>query len=153
MGGGRRATGHETPSGGGAAVRRLHDSAERRWSQPSDGWRTVGPPHGMRRRISAGAPRMRVSSPGRCEIRRLATLLPVTPTANPQSKDFESRHCEDSPPTEGDTSMRTFDVQGIGFDVPSTHAFAFIADPDRLPEWTQAFASVHGARALLRTPN
>ena len=49
--------------------------------------------------------------------------------------------------------MRTFDVQGIGFDVPSTHAFAFTADPGRLPEWTQAFASVNGARALLRTPN
>lgn len=49
--------------------------------------------------------------------------------------------------------MRTFDVQGIEFDVPSTRAFAYIADPGRLPDWTQAFASVTGARALLRTPN
>lgn len=48
--------------------------------------------------------------------------------------------------------MRTFDLQGIELDVPSTHAFAFIADPGRLPEWTRAFASVNGARALLRTP-
>jgi hypothetical protein len=48
--------------------------------------------------------------------------------------------------------MRTFDVQGIDLDVPWTDAFAFIADPARLPAWTNAFAAVSAGQAVMRTP-
>ncbi|HKQ97645.1 MAG TPA: SRPBCC family protein [Candidatus Polarisedimenticolia bacterium] len=58
--------------------------------------------------------------------------------------------------------MKTFDVQGIGLEVPAETAFAFISDPARLPEWTSAFARVGGGdvaggrvaggRAVMRTP-
>lgn len=48
--------------------------------------------------------------------------------------------------------MKTFDVQSIELEVPSERAFAYLADPARLPEWTSAFASVQKGRALLRTP-
>ena len=48
--------------------------------------------------------------------------------------------------------MKTFDVQGIELRVPRAQAFAYIADPARLPAWTSAFASVADGRALLRTP-
>ncbi len=48
--------------------------------------------------------------------------------------------------------MKTFDVQGVDLRVPRETAFAFIADPARLPAWTSAFASVTDGRALLRTP-
>jgi len=48
--------------------------------------------------------------------------------------------------------MRSFDVQGIDLAVPQNKAFAFIADPARLPQWTNAFASVADGRAVMRTP-
>lgn len=48
--------------------------------------------------------------------------------------------------------MKNFDVQAISFNVSQQQAFAFIADAMHLPEWTQAFASVTGKRALMRTP-
>lgn len=48
--------------------------------------------------------------------------------------------------------MKSFDVQGIELDVSRSRAYEFIADPQRLPEWTNAFASVTGRRAVMRTP-
>lgn len=48
--------------------------------------------------------------------------------------------------------MKTFDVQSIELQVPSERAFAYLADPARLPEWASAFARVRDGRALLRTP-
>lgn len=49
--------------------------------------------------------------------------------------------------------MKTFDVQAISLNVSQQKAFTFIADAMRLPEWAQAFVSVAGKRALMRTPN
>ena len=49
--------------------------------------------------------------------------------------------------------MKTFDVQGIELRVPRDRAFAYIADPARLPAWTSAFASAGAGRARLRTPS
>jgi hypothetical protein len=49
--------------------------------------------------------------------------------------------------------VKTFDVQAISLNVSRQQAFTFIADAIRLPEWAQAFASVAGKRALMRTPN
>lgn len=46
-----------------------------------------------------------------------------------------------------------FFVQGIDLNVPKKKAFAFIADPEHLPRWTNAFASVSAGRAVMRTPN
>ncbi len=48
--------------------------------------------------------------------------------------------------------MTHFDTQGIALDVPRDTAFACIADRNRLPDWTEAFAEVDGRRAVLRTP-
>jgi len=48
--------------------------------------------------------------------------------------------------------LKTFDVQSIELEVPGEQAFAYLADPARLPEWTSAFARVEGGRARLRTP-
>lgn len=48
--------------------------------------------------------------------------------------------------------MKTFDVQSIELEVARERAFAYLADPARLPEWTSAFARVRDGRALLRTP-
>lgn len=49
--------------------------------------------------------------------------------------------------------MKTFDVQTVELAVPNRRAFAFIADPATLPQWTSAFASVAPGRATMRTPN
>lgn len=49
--------------------------------------------------------------------------------------------------------MKTFDIQAISINVHQQQAFAFIAKAVNLPEWAQAFASVMGKRALMRTPN
>lgn len=49
--------------------------------------------------------------------------------------------------------MKSYDMQGIDLLVPRERAFAFIADPQQLPRWTNAFASVAEGRALMRTPN
>lgn len=48
--------------------------------------------------------------------------------------------------------MKRFDLQGIQLDVSDERAFAYIADDAHLPEWTHAFASVEGGRAVMRTP-
>lgn len=48
--------------------------------------------------------------------------------------------------------MKMFDVQGIHLQTPQQHAFAYIADPVQLPQWTNAFASVNNGKAVLRTP-
>ena len=48
--------------------------------------------------------------------------------------------------------MKNFDVQSIELNVSRQKAFDFIADPVRLPNWTQAFASVEPGRAIMRTP-
>lgn len=49
--------------------------------------------------------------------------------------------------------MKTFDVQSIEISVAQAQAFAFIANPANLPRWTNAFATVSGGAATLRTPN
>ena len=49
--------------------------------------------------------------------------------------------------------MKVFDVQGILLDVPQPRAFAYIASPENLPEWTAAFAKASCGKALLRTPS
>jgi len=49
--------------------------------------------------------------------------------------------------------MKTFDVQSIEMNVPRETAFAYIADAAELPRWTNAFASVKGGTAVLRTPD
>lgn len=49
--------------------------------------------------------------------------------------------------------MSSYDLQGIELKVPLERAHAFIADPQQLPRWTQAFASVTDGRAVMRTPN
>jgi len=49
--------------------------------------------------------------------------------------------------------MKRFDVQAVDLQAPRNRVFAYVADPARLPQWTRAFASVTGERALLRTPN
>lgn len=49
--------------------------------------------------------------------------------------------------------MKTFDAQAISLHVSQQQAFAFIADAKHLPDWAQAFASVDGKRALMRTPS
>jgi hypothetical protein len=48
--------------------------------------------------------------------------------------------------------MKNFDLQGIELNVPRERAHAFIADPQQLPRWTSAFASVGAGSALMRTP-
>ena len=48
--------------------------------------------------------------------------------------------------------MKRFDVQGIEIDAPLAQAFAFIADPVRLPLWAEAFESASEHRAVMRTP-
>lgn len=49
--------------------------------------------------------------------------------------------------------MKSHDVQSIDLQVPWARAFAFIRDPQHLPQWAKAFASVSEARAVMRTPN
>lgn len=49
--------------------------------------------------------------------------------------------------------MKTFDVQGIDLQISYDLAFSYLADPANLPAWANAFASVAGRRALMRTPN
>ncbi len=47
--------------------------------------------------------------------------------------------------------MRTFDVQSLEIEAPARKAFEYIADPAHLPEWTGAFKSIVGRRAVLST--
>ena len=48
--------------------------------------------------------------------------------------------------------MKTYDVQDILIDAPIERVMAYLADPRRSPEWAEAFKSVDGDRALLKTP-
>ena len=43
-------------------------------------------------------------------------------------------------------------MQSIQIRSPFGRAFAYVADPSRLPQWTHAVASVDGRRAVMRTP-
>lgn len=49
--------------------------------------------------------------------------------------------------------MKRFDVQSINLHAIQKRAFSYIADPNHLPLWTRAFASVVNGRAVMRTPN
>ena len=49
--------------------------------------------------------------------------------------------------------MKQYDLQGIQIDVPAEVAFRYIADKSKYPEWTNAFVSVDGSKAVMRTPN
>jgi hypothetical protein len=49
--------------------------------------------------------------------------------------------------------MTGFAMQGARLRMDYDSAFAYIADPARLPEWTNAFKRVDGPRALLQTPS
>ena len=48
--------------------------------------------------------------------------------------------------------MKTHAVQSVEIRTPFARAFAYIADPSTLPEWTHAFAAIRGRRAVMRTP-
>jgi len=48
--------------------------------------------------------------------------------------------------------MRHFDVQSVEIPAPFDETFTYISDPNRLPDWTHAFRSVAGGRAVLATP-
>lgn len=48
--------------------------------------------------------------------------------------------------------MQTYDVQSIRIAVPADQAFAYIAKPENLPRWTNAFATADLAQARMRTP-
>ncbi len=48
--------------------------------------------------------------------------------------------------------MKRHQVRSIGLEVPVHTAFSLIADENRLPEWTSAFAAVENGKAILRTP-
>jgi hypothetical protein len=49
--------------------------------------------------------------------------------------------------------MKTFDVQTIEINAPFDRVFGYIADAQKLPEWTSAFKSVSNGRAVMKTPN
>jgi len=67
--------------------------------------------------------------------------------------DLKAKIPEAQPKTRGDNIMRRFDVQGIDLQATQRRAFSYIADPNHLPQWTRAFASVANGRAMMRTPN
>ncbi len=48
--------------------------------------------------------------------------------------------------------MKNHDLQGIEIDAAFEQVFTYIEDASKLPEWTNAFASVSGERAVMRTP-
>ncbi len=48
--------------------------------------------------------------------------------------------------------MKRYDVQEILIDAPADRVFGYLADASNSPEWTEAFDSVDGDRAVLRTP-
>jgi len=49
--------------------------------------------------------------------------------------------------------MKTFDVQTIEINAAFDRVFDYIADAQKLPEWTNAFKSVFDGRAVMATPN
>jgi len=51
-----------------------------------------------------------------------------------------------------ETLMQTFDVQSISINAPLDVVFAYISQPENLPQWTHAFARADARSALLRTP-
>ena len=48
--------------------------------------------------------------------------------------------------------MRTFDVQSIELDVSFADAFAYLANPATLPQWTHAFRTADDRQAMMVTP-
>jgi len=48
--------------------------------------------------------------------------------------------------------MRLHEIQSIEILAGYDNTFAFIADPENLPRWAEAFAAVQENRARLRTP-
>ena len=48
--------------------------------------------------------------------------------------------------------MTSYNVQGVELEVSFAAAFDFLADPGQWPRWTNAFASVSGDTAVMRTP-
>lgn len=48
--------------------------------------------------------------------------------------------------------MKKFDIQGVDLNVSKSKAFTFIADPNNLPKWTNAFASINQGKAIMQTP-
>lgn len=48
--------------------------------------------------------------------------------------------------------MKTFDLQGMEIRADFQAAFAYIANPENLPQWAHAFKSVDKGRAVLQTP-
>ncbi|MEE4015543.1 hypothetical protein V1T76_26010 [Roseibium sp. FZY0029] len=49
--------------------------------------------------------------------------------------------------------MKTHDVQSISIAKPRSEVFAYIANPENLPKWTNAFKSADAESAELVTPN
>jgi len=48
--------------------------------------------------------------------------------------------------------MDMFRVESIHFSTTPEKAFAYVADPRHLPDWTNAFKSVENGRAVMATP-
>ena len=48
---------------------------------------------------------------------------------------------------------KNFDVQSIDINVAANNVFEFIAKPENLPLWTNAFAKANQSTAVLVTPN
>ncbi|WP_172327448.1 SRPBCC family protein [Mangrovicoccus sp. HB161399] len=48
--------------------------------------------------------------------------------------------------------MKTFDVQSVSIGRPAAAVFDFLARPENLPEWTNAFRRADGESADLATP-
>ncbi|MCI0402178.1 MAG: SRPBCC family protein [Acidobacteria bacterium] len=48
--------------------------------------------------------------------------------------------------------MSLFVVQSVALEASYTRAFNYIANPQNLPKWTNAFRHVNGTRALMQTP-
>jgi hypothetical protein len=51
------------------------------------------------------------------------------------------------------TQIKNHDVQSIYIQAPPTKVFDFIANPENLPKWTNAFKEADRQSALLSTPN
>lgn len=49
--------------------------------------------------------------------------------------------------------MKTHDVQSISIAKPKAQVFAYIANPENLPKWTNAFKSADRTKAELVTPS
>lgn len=48
--------------------------------------------------------------------------------------------------------MKEFEIQSIELNADYNEVFDYISNPKNLPEWTNAFESVSGAGATLKTP-